>query len=173
MRKGERRRQAKTKSELADGTLLAKSDQRFECLGAIDELSAQLALLACRLMREDAVYVEAALAELADLSGALAKREDAASSALLSSAARLERIRAERDRLYGYAQRGFIRFSSCRAAAEADLARAICRRAERELVRLLADSDDEAANNNLLYLDCLADWLFLFACKLAGAEPPC
>jgi len=167
MHKGERRRQAKTKSELADGTLLAKSDQRFECLGAIDELSAQLALLACGLMREDAVYVEAALAELAELSGALAKRADT------NGAARLERIRAERDRLFGYAQRGFIRFSSCRAAAEADLARAICRRAERELVRLPADSGDEAANNTLLYLDCLADWLFLFACKLAGAEPPC
>ncbi|MDR2734449.1 MAG: ATP:cob(I)alamin adenosyltransferase [Spirochaetota bacterium] len=169
MQKGERRLQAKTKSELADGALLPKSDQRFECIGAIDELSAQLALLSCGLMRVDALYVEAALAELAALSAALAKWENGSQDA---RAASLDRIRAERDRLFPYARQGFIRFSSCRAAAEVDLARAICRRAERELIRLFAEADDEAANNDLVYLDCLADWLYLFACYLAGSAPP-
>jgi len=167
MRKGDRRRQAKISGELADGTILPKSDLRFECIGAIDELSAQLALLACDLMRDDAACVEAALAELGGLSAALAGCADTAHGL------RLERIRAERDRLYPFARQGFARFSSCRVAAGADLARAICRRAERALVRLSAQPIDEAAHNNLLYLDCLADWLFLFACKLAGAPGPC
>ena len=150
-----------------DGSLPDKDDQRFEVLGSLDELSAQLSLLICALDGRDVPSVELVLEELQCLAAELA----ACDGAPLPASARLERLYAARDELFDHAPRAFVSFCGCSAAAQTNLARAVCRRAERELVRLALLRPGEVADEQLLYLDVLSDWLFLFACKLMGAQP--
>ena len=164
MQRGEREKNARTTTQLLDGALLDKSDQRFEVLGALDELSSQLSLFTCALDEKDAACVKVVLEELWLLSS------EVVACGASSASDRLERIRAARDALFEHAPRGFVHFHGCHAAAQADLARAVCRRAERELVRLAQERPGEVAEEQLLYLDVLSDWLFLFACRLAGTR---
>jgi cob(I)alamin adenosyltransferase len=65
--------------------------------------------------------------------------------------------------------RQFILPGGTLAAAHLHLARTVCRRAERELVTLLADEGEPVNEQALPYLNRLADWLFV-AARVANAR---
>ncbi|MCC7538717.1 MAG: cob(I)yrinic acid a,c-diamide adenosyltransferase [Deltaproteobacteria bacterium] len=65
--------------------------------------------------------------------------------------------------------RSFILAGGTEAAARLHLARCICRRAERAVVRLADDPDEDVRNEVVVYLNRLSDTLFVLA-RLANAR---
>jgi cob(I)alamin adenosyltransferase len=142
-----------------------KSDGRVEAYGSVDELNAALGV-ARALDREGwlAAEIEVIQTKLFALGAELA-------ASTPEPPATLERIGEEDvaalertiDRLDGElpALRNFILPGGSALAAELHLARAVCRRAERRLVTLMATTAFEP--RLLRYLNRLADLLFVMA----------
>lgn len=75
----------------------------------------------------------------------------------LPLAGRLTRLVESHDLFFEAQHGGFRRFCDHPLAARFDLVRTVCRRAERRLLALPAEVRDE---QDCVYLDVLADWLF-------------
>lgn len=161
MKKGGKGATAKRTSRLADGGELPKGDPRFEAIGTLDELAAHLSLIGFDLEAPETATVATIIEDLTALSAALAA--DKASAGITEEI--LARLQSFHDNLFDTVDPGtaFVRARFNRTAARADIARTICRRAERDLLRLAPGSVDDAA---LLYVDLLSDWIFLLARKL-------
>ena len=161
MKKGGKGSTAKRTGKLADGGELPKGDPRFEAMGTLDELAAHLSLIAFDLEAPESAAVVTVIEDISALTGTLAgsKTGEGITEAILG------RLQTVHDNLFETVDAGaaFVRARFNRNAARADIARTICRRAERELVRLAPGTVDDAA---LLYIDLLSDWLFLLARKL-------
>jgi len=148
---------------LADGSRLDKDSPRVAALSDLDELNATLGLLAVEL--NDPVQhqlITGIQQHLFDLGGELALPGSTAMSAeqVRQLEQTLDSINADLPPL-----REFILPGGSRAAAQAHLARAVCRRSERSLWGL---SRREAVNSeSLKYLNRLSDLLFVLARVLA------
>lgn len=154
---------------LADGTRVAKDDPRVQALGSLDECNAQLGLLLAQLTPDRAglrQLLAPAQHRLFELGAGIAGAEmtlQAGDVAALESAiddlcARLPPLRR------------FVLPGGDPLAAQAQVVRAVCRRAERDLVAA-ATRDDLG----LRYLNRLSDLLFAVARTLAvqaGGEVP-
>jgi len=151
---------------LFDGTRVAKSDPRVDAYGAVDELEAWLG--AVRAHRVDA-DVEAMLSKiqhdlfalgaiLADPSHRISARVDKAKLGP-DDVAQLEHWI---DTLDGALPtlRHFVLSGGTPAASLLQVARAVCRRAERRIVGLGAGAVDPAV---LTYINRLSDLLFVMA----------
>jgi cob(I)alamin adenosyltransferase len=171
-------------TRLASGQRVRKDDWRIECVGSVDELSsflglARAALTAAPYPKPEALALSAGLAriqrELYLLGAQLAKRDDAgravasariAAEHVLTLDDEIEQLDARLPTL-----RGFILPGGGLAAAHLHVARAICRRAEREAVRL---ASAEATGDQVLpYLNRLSLALFSMARQaafLSGAQ---
>lgn len=152
---------------LANGTRLPKDHLRIEALGSLDELNSLIGVTRA----QGAGEVEAALAEvqhqLFDLGAELAEPGSRRMGASL-----VQRLETQIDtwELRLPPLRAFILPGGGQVTASCHLARAVCRRAERCLVRLAAA---ESLNpESLRYLNRLADFLFVAARVLAQAEGP-
>lgn len=151
---------------LADGSRLSKAGTRVEVLGAVDELNAQLGLLRAALPGSDALTALVADLQhrLFDLGGALSlpgtpRFAEEATRALEDALASLN---AELPPLTE-----FVLPAGDEAVARAHLARTVCRRAEREWVRL-AEAEPGRDDPRLgVYLNRLSDLLFVLARVLA------
>lgn len=161
-------------TQLLSGQRVGKDDPRIECLGSIDELSSFLGLARASLEShpptEQAAGILSSLRriqhELYALGAELARRGDAAAET--ASAARiaaenvaaLDREVAEIDARLPKL-RAFILSGGGMAASCLHVARAVCRRAERQAVRLAAT---EAVGPFVLpYLNRLSLVLFSMA----------
>ena len=169
---------------LFGGPRVPKDDARVEAYGAVDELNAALGVAAAGLDREASPDLAGMLHEiqstLFDLGGELATpdaRERAASGKLTpllaeGSSERLEGwIDALEEELEPLTQ--FILPGGAPVAARLQLARTICRRAERRAVSLAAIED--VAGEVLVYLNRLSDFLFVAARAVnrrEGVEEP-
>lgn len=156
-------------TRLATGESVSKSALRVEAYGAVDETNACLGL--ARLHTYEAPELDAALAriqnELFDLGADLStppRPEETPGQALRildSQVARLEReIDAMNDELPPLAS--FVLPGGSPPAAALHLARTVCRRAEREAVRLL-EAGEPVSGPALRYLNRLSDFLFVAA----------
>jgi cob(I)alamin adenosyltransferase len=156
-------------TRLASGAPVSKSDARVEAYGAVDEANACIGL--ARLHTGADAEFDALLAriqnELFDLGADLAtpakpdEAEGAALRILDSQVARLEgEIDAMNDLLPPLAS--FILPGGTPAAAALHLARTVCRRAERETVRLV-EAGQPVSGPALRYLNRLSDLLFVAA----------
>lgn len=142
-------------TSLADGRSLPKTSPHFAALGDLDEVSAWLSLLAFDLDESERGQVVAYLEALKAVSGRLAGLPAPAQT----GQAELASLQAAHDDLYDKVfARGFFRAHRSPAAARADLARAVSRRAERSLLAL---PEGTLAESDLLFVDLLSDWLFL------------
>ena len=162
---------------LLHGLRVPKTDPRIEAIGAVDELSACLACANARFGTGDAKMTEtlAALQEtLVSVMAELATPETSFSTAATPTRSRLDpAAMVEADRLIAALEAGGIRFEDWNAprfsdgAATLDLARTICRRAER---RVWAVEDGFLASRPLVprYLNRLSDLLWLLARKGSG-----
>jgi len=169
-------------TSLGSGQRVRKDDPRIECLGTVDELSSFLglavALLAGHGAEADAIAacLRRVQHELHRLCGELARREVDASRSTGIGADQVSSLDGEiEDTDKGLPKlRTFILPGGGQAAACMHVARAICRRAERQVVRLAAV--EPVGPFVVPYLNRLSLALFSLARKAAhvlgdGDEP--
>ena len=150
---------------LGDGTRVAKDSARIDAIGAVDELNSTLGLLLAETLPEAvANCLTSAQHDLFDLGGELSipghvAVTDAHVTRLEDA---VERFNADLGAL-----KEFILPGGTRAAALAHVARTVCRRAERSLVRIATTEPvGDAARR---YLNRLSDLLFVLARTLNRA----
>jgi len=155
-------------TRLANGREVSKADLRVEAYGAVDETNACLGL--ARLHTADS-EIDASLAriqnELFDVGADLStppKRGETEGEVLRVSEAQVRRLEEEIDALNVALPplESFVLPGGTPAAAALHLARTVCRRAERSVVRL-AQSGEAASPAALKYLNRLSDYLFVAA----------
>lgn len=155
-------------TRLASGEPVSKSDPRVEAYGTVDELNAVVGLARLHSGQHD--RIDAMLAriqnELFDLGADLATPHDPPPKweALRIVDGQVERLEAEIDWMNESlkALDSFILPGGSALSAHLHLARTVCRRAEREAVRLMEAG--EAVNPEAVrYLNRLSDHLFVAA----------
>ena len=156
-------------SGLADGSRLPKHHPRFAAMGDVDELNSQVGvLLAAGVPHDLARVLEPIQHALFNLGGQLAMPEmellTADHVATLDKA--VETLNADLPPL-----KEFVLPRGRPATAQAHVARAVCRRAERSLWALI-DSDDSVPTLLAQYLNRLSDLLFICARHLARGDNP-
>ena len=144
---------------LGDGSRIAKDSARIAAIGEVDELNSTLGLLLTEpLPAPIAACLTSAQHDLFDLGGELSVP---GYSALTDAHVRrvedaVEAFNADLDPL-----KEFILPGGTRAAALAHVARTVCRRAERALVRLAGT--DPVSDSARRYLNRMSDLLFVLA----------
>ena len=153
---------------LAGGIRVSKASVRVEAYGGVDELNGALGL--ARSMCDDQAIGEFAKSiqrDLFRLGSALATPPDSSKPQVIIESALVDRLTAEVHRLE--AIEGMLSdwaFAGDHTAAAAfNVARTVCRRAERGVVRL-AETGEAPQPAILAYLNRLSDLLWLFARKL-------
>lgn len=162
------------KTSLFSGERVAKNDDRVEAYGEIDELNAVIGALAASLppdreavrdelygIQKDLMTIGALLATLPDAPHiADLARIDPENIAALETA--MDRMDAVLPPL-----KAFILPGGSMPAAWAHVARTVCRRAERRIIRLSEQGADgapaDAQRNVLVYVNRLSDYLFMLA----------
>ena len=153
-------------TRLGDGTEIEKDNPRMEAIGTVDEVNSLIGLvLAMGVPSPMDDYLVQIQHRLFDLGGELsvpgytAIRDDH----VTQLEQQLDSLNAGLPPL-----EEFILPGGTRAAASCQLARSVCRRAERRLVRL---SGQKELNSSVLkYLNRLSDLLFVMARALNQAE---
>jgi len=146
-------------SGLADGSRVAKDDPRMEAMGAVDELNSAVGLVLTEALpdalRNGLVDVQH---DLFDIGGELS-----VPGHTLITPAHIGRLEQMIDEINATLKplEDFILPGGSRAAAQAHLARTICRRAERRLVTL--GKEQPLPGVLLQYLNRLSDLLFVLA----------
>lgn len=156
---------------LADGRRVRKHDARIEAIGDVDELNSVIGLLRAHLPAEPVIdsILESIQHRLFDIGGELAMPGH--TFATDAWATRLETWLDEFNAAVPPLQE-FVLPGGNVPAAQCHQARAVCRRAERSLIRL---SEQNPVNSAALkYMNRLSDLLFVLARVLArrdgGAE---
>ncbi len=151
---------------LADGSRRSKADARIEAVGAADEANAALGLARIHLQPGSALDAILARAQndLFDLGADLATPGEVA-GALRILESQVTRLEAEIDQINAGLPplASFVLPGGTAAAAALHLARTLCRRAEREAVRLAAAPGEAVSPPVLHYLNRLSDLLFVAA----------
>ena len=145
---------------LPGGTRVSKSDVRLDSLGALDELDAALGLLRVSFVgHPDAARIEAIQRDLRKIGGELATGRAALAA---DAVAALETETTQRNAALP-PLREFVLAGATEASTRAHFARAVCRRAERELVRVRETQPELVFSPALAYLNRLSGLLFALA----------
>ena len=151
---------------LGDGSRIAKNHPRAEAMGTVDELNCQMGMLMAQLADDDELQpIERIQHDLFDLGGELAVPG--------YELVKPERVTALEECLDQYnddlpALKNFVLPGGSAGAAQAHLARAICRRAERCLVNL--HQEEPITDTARLYINRLSDLMFVFARVLSRRD---
>jgi cob(I)alamin adenosyltransferase len=155
-------------TSLAGGVRVSKASLRVETYGTIDELNSSLGF--ARAICEDAgmaAFTKAVQQDLFRIGSSLATPPESPKPQIVIAPEVVDRVTAEVHRIE--AIEGMLADWSIpgehRAAAAYDVARTICRRAERALVRL-QESGAGVQPTMLAYVNRLSDLLWLFGRKL-------
>jgi cob(I)alamin adenosyltransferase len=154
---------------LGDGSRVGKDTPRIEAIGAVDELNSVIGvLLAEALPEEIAACLTDVQHDLFDLGGELSI--PGFSAVTKTHVTRVEEaVEAFNAELAPLKE--FILPGGTRAAALAHVARTVCRRAERSIIRLAAA--EPVSERSRIYLNRLSDLLFVLAraLNLAAGHP--
>jgi len=155
-------------TSLAGGVRVSKGSLRVETYGTVDELNSSLGF--ARSICEDAemaAFTKTVQQELFKIGSSLATPAESPKPQIVIDAEIVDRLTEEVHRIE--AIDGILADWSIpgehRAAAAYDLSRTICRRAERNLVRL-QESGAVVQPSILAYVNRLSDLLWLFGRKL-------
>ncbi len=149
---------------------LSKGDLRFEVLGSVDELSSWLGLVLLKVappLQKELRHVQQDLFRVAAEVGSVRGRGLSIMLVGPGDVARLEahisRLEQKMEPLKGLVLPG----GGNEVSASLDLARAVCRRAERATVRFLTREGAPPADLSIqIYLNRLSDYLFVLARSL-------
>jgi cob(I)alamin adenosyltransferase len=151
---------------LGDGSRVPKDAPRIEAIGAVDELNSVIGVLLAETSPEAiAACLTAVQHDLFDLGGELSI--PGYSAVTESHVARVEDA-VETFNADLAPLKEFILPGGTRAAALAHVARTVCRRAERSLIRLAAV--ELVSQSSRIYLNRLSDLLFVLARALNRAS---
>jgi cob(I)alamin adenosyltransferase len=156
-------------TSLGDGSRVPKLDPRIQAFGAVDELNSLLGVvLAAGPGRELATVLERVQNELFDVGADLSVPFEVAGRLRVEQAL-VDRLEADCDGFNAALEplKSFVLPGGTEVAAGLQLARAVCRRAEREA--LAASERVEINPLALVYLNRLSDLLFILA-RAANAE---
>ncbi len=151
---------------LFGGPRLGKDAARIETYGTVDELNAVLGLVRAEPLATEILELLARIqAELFEVGAELATVDPVAKRTRTIGPPHVKALEAEIDRWEPTLPplRNFILPAGVRPAALLHLARAVCRRAERRLVRLVRSSQEPISLVLLSYLNRLGDLLFVLA----------
>lgn len=152
---------------LADGSRVEKSAPRIEAMGDADELNCHVGMLFELLPAEDSIrpLLERIQHHLFDLGG-----EFAIPGSEIISPEHVAWVEQELDRLNEPLPplKNFILPAGSVAAAQAHMARGVCRRAERTMVEMGRQESINPLGRQ--YLNRLSDFLFVVARTLARRE---
>ena len=160
----------KGQTSLVGGVRVSKNDARIEAYGTVDELSAQLGLLASLMGEENAEYVTVIRIQNTLFNVCTHLATDQSQTKLYPSAhlpeGEVEQLEQRIDQLMGELPeaQGFIISGGTVAAAQAHVCRTVCRRAERRVVALSEISKVDADVQQ--YVNRLSDYLFALAKKI-------
>lgn len=149
---------------LGDGTRVAKDDLRIEAIGDVDELNSFIGLLVEELNEGDttlapiARFLRKCQHRAFDVGGELS-----IPGFRIIDARHVTEIEDQLDELNQHLDplENFILPGGSRLVATIHLARSVCRRAERSVVKL--SERDEINDNGLKFLNRLSDYLFVAA----------
>ncbi len=161
-------------TSLGDGSRTSKLDPRVAAFGAVDELNSLLGLVLAHGLEDDlrAVLVRVQN-ELFDLGADLSVPYAAEDGRLRTSQEQIDALEADCDRWNAKLPelKSFVLPGGGETAARLHVARAVCRRVEREALR--AAREVELNPHALVYLNRLSDLLFILArAANAGGEEP-
>jgi len=162
-------------TSLGDGSRVSKLDGRIEAFGAVDELNAALGLvLAGDLPDELRGIIARVQNELFDV-GADLSVPAGVDGRLRVEQSMVDRLEQDCDRFNAELPelRSFVLPGGTEAAARLHVARTLCRRAERDVLRAAAKHD--LGRLVAVYLNRLSDLLFVLARAenaLAGQDEP-
>jgi cob(I)alamin adenosyltransferase len=172
------------KTSLFSGERVNKSDLRVEAYGDVDELNSVLGALVAFLPSGEAALAEELQRIQSDLLHvgawlAVTPGSPASSELLSITQGHAKGLEETIDRLEEElpALKDFLLPGGHVSAAWAQVVRAVCRRAERHVVRLLADTDEDETSLQLrgvvTYLNRLSDYLFVLAryCNKIQGQP--
>jgi cob(I)alamin adenosyltransferase len=158
-------------SGLADGSRRSKADLRFAAIGAVDETNSAIGVARLAAGPGEDAMLGRIQNDLFDLGADLATPEDGgkATGALRIVAAQVTRLENEIDAMNAALAplTSFILPGGAPLAAHLHLARAIARRAERDMVALAAQEGINA--EALRYINRLSDHLFVMARQVNDA----
>lgn len=163
-------------TSLVGGQRVSKCCQRLESYGTVDELNSHIGVLMSELSdQQDVDMLLDVQRTLFVLGGYLAtdtSQRDVRPGNVITPEM-VATLEAEIDRLQALLPplRLFILPGGTHAAAEAHVCRTVCRRAEREMLRLAEEAEVDATA--LAYINRLSDYLFILARKAnmdAGVE---
>ena len=161
-------------TSLGDGSRVPKTDPRIEAYGTVDEVNSLLGLaLATReLPDEFRPWLEQVQNDLFDVGADLSVPLDDSRERLRVTQAQVERLEELCDLVNERLEplRSFVLPGGGEAAARLHVARASCRRAEREAVALAESADANPVA--LAYLNRLSDLLFILARAAARGDEP-
>lgn len=150
---------------LGDGTRSAKEGVRIEAIGTVDELNSCIGVLLAEGLEEEVrIKLENIQHDLFDLGGDLSIPGRAS-----MSEAQVSRLEKELDdyNVTLPALKEFILPGGARTAALCHVARAVCRRAERTVVRI--SHTHTATPFHIKYLNRLSDFLFVL-CRVLNRQ---
>ena len=159
------------RTSLFSGERIDKSDRRIEAYGAVDELSAVLGRLGAHLppgAEAQAEVLQRVQFDLFDVGAWLATTPDSPRIGMLTrvETGRCRFLEAAIDAMAADLPPlgGFIVSGGTHGATWSHLARTVCRRAERQVVRLAgSEPERERLEGVLAYLNRLSDYLFVLA----------
>lgn len=160
-------------TSLVGGTRVSKTHIRLEAYGTVDELNANLGLLATYLSEEgDRTLVRHIQDRLFAVGSHLAtdREKMELNCASVIHPEEIERIEKEIDRLDSLLPplRAFILPGGSRGASICHICRTVCRRAERRILAL--EEQCEIAPELLAYVNRLSDYLFVLSRKINQDE---
>jgi cob(I)alamin adenosyltransferase len=158
------------RTSLLSGERVEKSHERIEAVGGVDELNSLLGALIAALPEKQGGLRDELQGVQADLFHVGAWLATSPGSPTLEMLREIgpgptEAIEAAIDRLEATLPplRSFILPGGHPTAAWAHIARAVCRRAERQVLRLAAGEPAERLRSVIAYLNRLSDYLFVVA----------
>ena len=152
-------------TSLIGGKRVPKTHPRLEAYGTVDELSSHLGLLGALMEQESSMiaFITAIQQTLFDLSAILATEPESSWQPAPLASELVTALEAEIDRLQSQLPvlRAFVIPGGSQAASQAHICRTVCRRAERCILALAAET--QVSNEVLRYINRLSDYLFVLA----------
>ncbi|KOH44654.1 cob(I)yrinic acid a,c-diamide adenosyltransferase [Sunxiuqinia dokdonensis] len=155
---------------LIGGARVKKYDIRLEAYGTVDELNSYLGLIISMNIDEHAQTILQKIQSVLFTIGAQLATDDAAAdfkNQIPCKDEMIEMLEQEMDEMFKVLPKlnQFILPGGSQAAAHAQVARTVCRRAERRIIEL---SEKTEINKNLMkFINRLSDYLFVLGRKLS------
>lgn len=147
-------------TSLLNEDCVSKADERIELIGSIDELSSYIGFAKAtsdfRLkeelstIQEDLITIMAAMADLSN------SKYQISIDRIIEIENRIDEIEKSFTR-----QKGFVLYGGCELSARLDLARAVARRAERNMIKV--DENHRIDSTIKKYMNRLSDYLYILA----------